>query len=261
MLYMKEPYWKIDYWAANVNEIELRCNQLDLWETCRSGTDPGGSNNSSAKSNYWQHHVANIDSQQGDHISIRLLIGVLSFRNGHWQMGDDSGSIECVAPHLHCNQYCNQLVFATEFVIHREIFTLDSQPLQKTYVSFHQLYTTDLLHVEQSPAPQLNVTYDAHQHVQFLVLNKSLSQRIALRYPDKCHVSGYLLLVSLLRSLPPNGNAAKTPAANEMIDDSMEQAPQSCILVVDHSTVDYPSIIEGQVYQLHLPSHQLLANV
>ena len=260
---MKGPYWKIDNWAADVNQIESRCNQLDLWKTCRSGSDR--CSNSMTKLHYWQHDVANIDSQ-GDHISIPLLIGVLSFQNGHWEIRDKSGSIECIGPNLDHNQYQNELIFTTKFVVHREVFNVEAMPRQRIYVSLDEIHKTWLGESEAALVPPLDVTWNLDQHVNFLVLNKSLSQRISLKYPESCHVYGFLLLVSLLRSAPPatqDGTKHSVRQFRKNTDEmeSSEQGPESCILLIDHSTVSYPYLIEGQVYQLHLSTEQLLANV
>ena len=259
---MKDPYWEIDYWPTDVNQIESRCNQLDLWKTCRSESDR--CNNSMIKSRYWQHDVANVNSQ-GDQISIPLLIGVLSFQNGHWEMRDKSGSIECVGPNLDYNQYGNELIFATKFVVHREIFNVEPMPQHRIYVSLDEIHRTWLMESEASPVSPLVATCNLDQCVNFLVLNKSMSQRISLKYPETCHVFGFLLLVSLLRptcSTIQDGTKHSIGQfrknAGEM--DSPEQAPESCILLFDHSTVSYPCLIEGRVYQLHLPCEKLLSN-
>lgn len=260
---MKDPYWKTDYWPTDVNQIESRCNQLDLWKTCRSGSDRCG--NSMTKSYYWQHDVANIDSQ-GDQISIPLLIGVLSFRNGHWEIRDKSGSIQCAGPNLDYDQYQNELVFTTKFVVNREIFNVEPIPLHKIYVSFNEIHKTRLMETETARVSSLNVTSGLNQYVNFLVLNKSLSQRISLKHPETCHVFGFLLLVSLLRSAPPitqdeTKDSVRQFSKNRDEMDLSEHGPESCILLIDHSTVSYPCLIEGHVYQLHLPSEKLLNNV
>lgn len=202
-------------------------------------------------------------------------MGVLSFLNGRWILQDESGRLECVAVDRDCQQFRDRCIFTTKFAVHRESFTVDdssraeaaasTKPEQKIYISIDEFHAASLPLVSQADA-DIEETSSVEM-VRFLALNKSMPMKILTSTVAIRHVFGYLIVASLhgqSRAVdsdqPPMAKRAKTDRRSDMQTD--EDGPANCILLVDHnhSTLSYPTLVEGRVYEIRLSRKKLLSN-
>lgn len=225
-------------WSANADEISLHCTDLKLWQSTNSLKDQEQSNVTD-QVRYWLNETAFVASSARQ---VMLLIGLLSFANGYWRLTDRVGFIECIITgrqsDLH-HHFQGRIIFADKFVVHRETFTLDSVRYERTYLS---LDAADI-RIASSPLTKLAISSrDVDKSfVQFLLLNKSMFQMNYIVVPSKRHAFSYLLNVSLLQTHPIG-------------------AIDSAIFFCEGQTLlaSYPSLVEGNVYQLHIQTSDIL---
>ena len=244
-------------WPLDPHHIETRCNQRDLWLP-----NSDSKNEKKSTSNfYWEHDVALIDSRSD---RICVLMGVLSFLNGRWELRDRSGSVECVAVDRDCQQFRDRCVFASKFAVHRESFTIvgdSTEQHQRVYVSIDEFHAASL----PLAKPDVNIDQTSSvDGVRFLALNKSMPQLVFCSTVSVRHVFGYLVVASLHGQwidgdLPPNKRPRKDGLGYTQSDD---EGPAKCILFFhhDHPTMSYPALVEGRVYEIRLAKRELLAS-
>lgn len=264
---LQETFWNIEIWPLESAEIETRCNERNLWigkNNVETENEAANENGRKAVPHYWDHDVATIDSRSD---RICLLMGVLSFLNGRWELRDQSGSVECVAVDRDCQQFRDRCIFTSKFAVHRESFLVgDSSSTKlerKIYISIEEFHAASL------PLAKLDVDIDETSSVdgvRFLALNKSLPQMVYSSTPATRHVFGYLIVASLhgqsqwTMELDRPSKRAKKERRSDMQTD--EEGPANCILLVDqdHPTLSYPTLVEGRVYEIRLTRRELLAN-
>lgn len=210
--------------------------------------------------------MAPIDSRSD---RICVLMGVLSFLNGRWELRDRSGSVECIAVDRDCQQFRDRCVFASKFAVHRESFdALDDDSKQQEH---HQrVYVSiDEFHAASLPLAKPDVDVDETSSVdgvRFLVLNKSLPQLVFCSTVSVRHIFGYLVAASLHGQSQIDGDRpAKRPKkdrAATYTQTADDEGPANCILFFhhDHPTLSYPALVEGRVYEIRLARRELLAN-
>lgn len=254
----KETCWTIDLWPLDPHQIETRCNLCDLWvsnvnveaENEKTPTLPF----------YWKHDVALIDSRS-DRIS--LLMGVLSFLNGRWELRDRTASVECVAVERDCQQFRDRCVFTSKFAVHRECFTVGDSTHARIYVSIDEFHAASL------PLAKADVDIDeisSVNGVRFLALSKSIPQMVYSSDTAIRHVFGYLVVASLhcqsqlVEASPPSKRPRKNQHS-DLMSETDSEGPANCILLVshDHPTLSYAALVEGRVYEIRLAKRKLLS--
>lgn len=209
---------------------------------------------------YWKHDVALIDSRSD---RIALLMGVLSFVNGRWELRDRTATVECAAVDRDCQQFRDRCVFASKFAIHRECFTVGDVTHAKIYISIDEFHAASL------PLAKVDVDIDeisSVDGVRFLALSKSIPQMIYCSDTAIRHVFGYLIVASLHgQSQPVESNRhGKRPRKDHHSNSTPEadsQGPANCILLVSHDhPLSYPALTEGRVYEIRLSRRKLLSN-
>ncbi|XP_046457393.1 uncharacterized protein LOC124204384 isoform X3 [Daphnia pulex] len=269
----KETCWNIDVWPLDPDAVERRCNDRELWVTT---TGPGGpdvknkipeNNPKTASPLYWKHDVAPIDSRS-DRLSI--LLGILSFLNGRWELRDGHASVEVVAVDRDCHQFRDRCVFASKFSVHRECFTVEEDrhhQQQRVYVSIEEFHAASLPLAKPDVVDETNPSTES---VRFLALNKSLPQMVYSSDTAIRHVFGFLIVASLhgqseadrLGDDPKRRKKDESVVESSQWPSSAEGGPANCILLVsqDHPTLSYPALVEGRVYEIRLARRKLLSN-
>lgn len=217
---------------------------------------------------YWDHDMAFIDSRSD---RICLLMGVLSFSNGRWLLRDGGDSVECLAVDRDCQQFRDRLVFTSKFAVHRESFTIDSSATsglhqKKVYISIDQFQGASL---PLTPPPDLVgdglECSSTERSVRFLALNKSTPQLVYSSTDAIRHVFGFLIVASLHgQSCETDRPAKRIKITNHRRSDIDEETtgPANCILLVSqcHTTLSYPTLVEGRVYEVRLARKELFSN-
>ena len=272
---LQELGWRIDLWPLDIKEIQELCKQRSLWQRNNNDQKPEGSvgtneKNSQFPPHYWEHEVAVIESCPE---RICLLMGILSFVNGVWELRDKKGSIECAAPERDCHQYRDRCVFATKWVVHRETFGTDDQELvDKVYISIDSFHAASLPTNDDSVSmTPFRDNPSQRNSVRFLVLDKSMPQLIYFSLPATRHVFGYLVVASLYSHSIDNDIAtADQPLTKRRKHEAFSSSapptqdedggPTQCILCFDqnHKSFSYPEVMEGRVYQMELDRKLLL---
>lgn len=274
----KETYWNVEVWPLDCRVIEERCDQRDLWATKANATEPIEPKGGAQKPlvHYWDHDVAPIDSRSD---RICLLMGVLSFLNGRWELRDRTGSVECVAVDRDCQQFCDRCVFATKFTVHRESFTVGDSTHRRVYVGIDEFHAASLPLAKSDVDVEESSSVDG---VRFLALSKSMPQMTHLTNTAIRHIFGYLVVASFHGQSPAEDPPTKR-SKKEILGQHCgrlqhhhqqqqqhlgdrteidEERLANCILFVDHDhpTLSYPALVEGRVYEIRLPRRKLLSN-
>lgn len=254
--------------------MERRCDDRELWVTS-SGPDVKSNPENNIKTAstaplYWKHDVAPIDSRS-DRVSI--LLGILSFLNGRWELRDGNASVECVAVDRDCHQFRDRCVFASKFAVHRERFTVgesEGERRQRVYISIEEFHAASLPLARPDAVDETNHSTES---VRFLALNKSMPQMVYSSDTAIRHVFGYLIVASLhgqsesdrlgdhkRRKKDERSDVTRQPEPSQ--SSSAEGGPANCILLVshDHPTLSYPALVEGRVYEIRLARRKLLSN-
>ena len=249
--------------------MKVRCERL--WESTNDKlAEDNGANQKSQQPHYWEHEVAVVESCPE---RICLLMGILSFVNGVWELRNLQGSIVCAAADRDCHQYRDRCVFATKWTVHRETFTdADKNQFKKVYISidsFHAacLPTNDdgsISSITRNPSQR---EVGSSNSVRFLVLGKSMPQLIYSSLPSTRYIFGYLAVVSLYAQSTRHQPLAKrrksdvfTSSARSATQEQADGGPTRCIFCFDqnHKSLTYPELMEGRVYQMELDSSQLM---
>ena len=269
----QDPFWNVELWPLDADEMERRCDGRSWW---RSTTIPATT--ASAGPRYWEHEVAVVESRSD---LICLLVGVLCFRQGRWELRDARGSVELVASDGDCLQFRDRLVFSTSFCVHRETFTLSGGDATSVTTTFRRVYLTiedfqpasmPLIRPEETTWPSRPMDADCQGVVRFLALNKSMPMSVYISQPAIRRAFGYLVLASIHSGaeLPPGEEDAMAPKPAKrryVVCSQTEKAgdpegPAKCVFFFDHDHpgLGSPELIEGRVYVIRLPRWKLLTN-
>lgn len=268
----QEPFWNVELWPLDAREMERRCSSRNLWT--QVGSPAAVTGTGTAGNRYWEHEVAIIESRSD---LISLLVGLLSFRRGRWELLDNAGSVEVVASEGDCLQFRDRVVFATSFSVHREAFTPadcgGSSTYQRVYLGIDdfQPATMPLARPEQEKREE-SCPDEGEGSVRFLALDKSMPLSLYVNQPAIRRIFGYLVLASLHSDVPEGSGTKLTKrhcswtgsrsSSSQAERANNPEGPAKCLLFFahDHPSLGYPELIEGRVYVIRLSRRKLLTN-